>query len=502
VIFRTARPILRSARGNASPIYFSASEYLPPIDTGGLPRHGFKQPDPEYSRQQIISVPPDADNHLQTIVTPPRVRLVREVPLPNIVAWSGPNIPVPITATARSTRDLKLPTVETTPLAPPPEFAEVKSQAAPVLSARVIAPPPDVTRSEMHAAQSLRVTVVAPPPEVNAANQRKLGEIEIAHAEPVAPAPELPLAEQHAAPPGGFSGPQDAVAPPPSLGGNANSSAAGHLIALGIHPLPPSGPVEPPAGNRRGSFAAGPDGKAGATATPGSLPDQASNGADASEKPGSSGSGGFGRSAAGLPSGLMVGPAPERAVTSTIEGRGQGGGTGGDVNGATDESRLMADATPPRTSSPVRPATELNESKLTETEKRVFRDRHLYSMTVNLPNLNSAAGSWVIHFVEMKENRAAGDLIAPVPTQSVDPAYPTELIRENVQGTVTLYAVIHSDGSVGDVRVLEGVDDRLNRYATAALARWRFRPATRNGSAVALEAVVMIPFRASLRHGF
>ncbi len=40
-------------------------------------------------------------------------------------------------------------------------------------------------------------------------------------------------------------------------------------------------------------------------------------------------------------------------------------------------------------------------------------------------------------------------------------------MRRNVQGTVTLYAVIRSDGSVGEVRVLQGVDDRLDAYAKA-----------------------------------
>ena len=94
-----------------------------------------------------------------------------------------------------------------------------------------------------------------------------------------------------------------------------------------------------------------------------------------------------------------------------------------------------------------------------------------------------------------------GELLAPVPTRAVDPAYPVELMRQNVEGTVTLYAVIHSDGSVGDVRVMQSVDDRLDHYASIALSRWQFRPATRNGTPVALEAIVMIPFR-SARHGF
>ena len=122
-------------------------------------------------------------------------------------------------------------------------------------------------------------------------------------------------------------------------------------------------------------------------------------------------------------------------------------------------------------------------------------------MTLSVPNLNSAGGSWVMHFSELTEAETKGDLIAPVATRAVDPGYPLELMRQNVHGVVTLSAVINSDGQVGDVKVLNGVDDRLDAYARAALLRWQFLPALRNGSPVPLQAVVMIPFR-PMRKGF
>ena len=56
-----------------------------------------------------------------------------------------------------------------------------------------------------------------------------------------------------------------------------------------------------------------------------------------------------------------------------------------------------------------------------------------------------------------------GELSSPVAIRTADPGYPLELMRHNVQGTVTLYAVIHSDGSVSDVKVLQSVDERLIR---------------------------------------
>jgi TonB family protein len=133
--------------------------------------------------------------------------------------------------------------------------------------------------------------------------------------------------------------------------------------------------------------------------------------------------------------------------------------------------------------------------KATDVDRWIFGDKKFYAMTLNMPNLNSAGGSWVIRFAELNPNEAKGDLTAPEATRKVDPAYPLELMRRNVQGTVTLYAVIRHDGSVSDVRVLRGVDDQLDQYARAALAHWHFRPATKNGAPVDLEAVVMIPFK-------
>jgi TonB family protein len=130
----------------------------------------------------------------------------------------------------------------------------------------------------------------------------------------------------------------------------------------------------------------------------------------------------------------------------------------------------------------------------------VFGDRRVYAMHINLPNLTSAGGSWIIRFAERQEIPRAGDLSTPVALNKVDPAYPADLIRERVEGVVTLYAVIKEDGTVSDIRVLHGFNDRLNESARTALSRWHFRPATKNGVPVELEAVVQIPFR--VRHGF
>jgi TonB family protein len=244
-----------------------------------------------------------------------------------------------------------------------------------------------------------------------------------------------------------------------------------------------------PSGNRRGTFAATPAGKTGAAGTPDIAANPNHNGRNGSDA---------GKSSNGIPPGLGVGAAPNDQTSSTGAGQGQGNGIGDGTapTRSSDNSRLLADATPPRVAAtPSHLASEVSEDKATTVDHWIFGDRKFYSMTLNMPNLNSAGGSWVIRFAELNGNQGKGGLTAPVATQKVDPAYPLELMRRNVQGTVTLYAVIRNDGSVSDVRVLRGVDDRLDQYARAALAGWRFRPATKNGNAVDLEAVVMIPFR-------
>jgi TonB family protein len=154
-------------------------------------------------------------------------------------------------------------------------------------------------------------------------------------------------------------------------------------------------------------------------------------------------------------------------------------------------SLLSAGATPANR----RTASAVSDDKITDVDHQVFGDRRFYAMTLNMPNLNSVTGSWVIRFAEMQPDPKQGALLAPVPTEKSDPGYPLELMRTNVHGMVTLYAVIHSDGRVGDIRVLNSPDERLDAYAANALARWKFLPAERAGKPVALEAVVVIPFR-------
>jgi protein TonB len=113
-----------------------------------------------------------------------------------------------------------------------------------------------------------------------------------------------------------------------------------------------------------------------------------------------------------------------------------------------------------------------------------------------MPNLNSAGGSWTMRFAKLNSKPGPEEEIStPEAVVKVDPVYPASMIRDRVEGTVILYAIIRSDGSVASVRILEGFDSRLDDNARTALEQWRFRPGTRNGVPIDVEAVVRVPFR-------
>jgi len=131
----------------------------------------------------------------------------------------------------------------------------------------------------------------------------------------------------------------------------------------------------------------------------------------------------------------------------------------------------------------------------------IFARRRVYSMNVNMPNLNSATGSWILNFAEMRTaptgpaSTSSGEVAEPLPLRKVDPKYPPNAIAENIEGEVILYAVIRQDGTVDSIQLVKGVDPQLDGNAMRALAQWKFHPALRNGEPVDLEAIVHIPFR-------
>jgi protein TonB len=87
----------------------------------------------------------------------------------------------------------------------------------------------------------------------------------------------------------------------------------------------------------------------------------------------------------------------------------------------------------------------------------------------------------------------------PEVVRKVDPKYIAAAAAERVEGTVRIFAVIGKDGHVGGISLLRQLDERLDRSAQEALAKWEFTPARRDGIAVDVDAIFEIPFHLAPR---
>ncbi len=489
---------LQSPFKNTEISYYPVSEYLPPINTGqkgmAKPRTG----QPKLAKQEILSVPPDPDNHQQTIVAPPQVKLNKNVALPNIVAWTPVPAAQPIAASSQAVSQLKIPQFQQQVVEPTADLSALKPKllVPPELRPTVVEPRADVSQLKTATTVPNIAQPAAVEPPVSAdALKLKVGQLNMAQLQPQVEAPKLPVPAQvanGAGQPGATAG-KTGAPPQPSMQGLSNSRGQGQLIALGLSPADVRGPVELPAGNRSGEFHASPGGKTDAPGTPNVKGDANSTASGAGGSQGKGNGSGNGGST-GLPTGISVGNPPPGATTSAVAG------PPSKTDAQMEERKriiaaAMRPSIPSATQRPVAPPEPPANIDSDSIEARVFGKKRYYSLVLNTPNLSSRSGSWIIHFAELKETDNKTKPTAPVALNAVDPAYTPDAMRDRVEGTVTLYAVIRPDGSVTDIKVLDSLDDRLDASAMRALSRWHFRPGTKNGEAIALEAVVQIPFR-------
>jgi TonB family protein len=495
---------------SSSTLHYELSEYLPAVTPQAVkplrPRRARPQKaDPEYAVQEITVTNKNRLSTRQTIVQPGPFVLKQDVPLPNlIVSTQLPGAPI---AAHHALRELPLETPQIAPpvaqvaqsnlhslIFPPAAQPVVAAPAEPIAShapvhalplagpiviapaletvmrklnalqippqsPQIAAPPSEIAANHSIASLPVAAPQVAPPSS-EIASARVLQNLPMAAPQVAPPAPAatarnmsslgLPLATQTAVPP---------VAPV-STGGSAREKELGQLLVLNAQPAVPHEPITLPAGNRPGEFTASPQGRPGATAQP---EIKAATDAPLAPHPVSGGSAGE----------IYVAPPPVKITANAV----------------------IAIASPPPAARPFAP-DKADAQPHDRIDTQVFGTRRHYSMKLSMPNLSSAVGSWTVRFAELNAIGPAGsDLSAPEAISKVDPAYPQDLMHDRIEGVVVLYAIIRSDGSVDGVRVLEGVDERLNENARRALEKWRFRPGTKDGQPIDIEAVVRVPFR-------
>ncbi|WP_088182370.1 energy transducer TonB [Sphingobium sp. Z007] len=85
--------------------------------------------------------------------------------------------------------------------------------------------------------------------------------------------------------------------------------------------------------------------------------------------------------------------------------------------------------------------------------------------------------------------------IDPRALSAFQPDYPGAMIRQGLEGTVTVRVTISPEGRVTDIEKISATDASF-WVATQrhALRKWRFRPATRDGVAVASSKILTVRF--------
>ena len=73
--------------------------------------------------------------------------------------------------------------------------------------------------------------------------------------------------------------------------------------------------------------------------------------------------------------------------------------------------------------------------------------------------------------------------------------YTEEARQRAIAGDVVLEIVVRRDGSVGDLKILQGLGGGLNDRAVQAVRQWRFAPAQRLGVAVDVIVEVAVEFK-------
>jgi len=313
---------------------------------------------------------------------------------------------------------------------------------------------------------------VSPLPDVPALEQ-KPADI----AMPVSPnAPERPKLELNAgvAPRVAPRAQAGSASPAPELAAAQSGATSGNpatLIALSATPSP-AAPVAPPQGNLAARLSLSPEGKqnggnAGVGSGNGKGPmDISISGGNPPANNGVSGLGTSSKISAGSPRALITRPDPRSQIDDAPV-----------RIGPPDFAALPGGAQP----------------------ERIFASKKVYKLLVNMPNLNSATGSWILNFSELRtdsdgHHATSSDVEGPAPLRKVDPKYPPTLRNDRIEGEVVLYAVIRRDGSVDSIQLLRGIDEQLDANAMDALSQWKFRPALKQGLPVELEAIVHIPF--------
>jgi TonB family protein len=93
----------------------------------------------------------------------------------------------------------------------------------------------------------------------------------------------------------------------------------------------------------------------------------------------------------------------------------------------------------------------------------------------------------------VKRVRIGGNVAAASLIHQVQPVYPLNAKMNHVSGTVVLHALISSDGTIKDLKIVSGPIE-LTDASVSAVKQWRYKPLTINGEPVEVDTTISVVF--------
>lgn len=455
----------------------SLPDYLPtvhPPGPGGSPGRGAR-PGPRARlgsthfdpRITIISNPPHPDNFRQTIqnpAAPSGLRTPADLRVPDLIMGGS----APIAETARPS-----PPPKAAVPAPAAEHESMIPASKPVTLAPAPIPPPELAlKLPAIPAPRLEVPPAPPQPEVKKATN--------------------PMPEASPAP---ATQPSDTKAGTTIAADTEKRPEAPKLTTLSVNPVPLKDFTSLPLGNSEGAFSISPAGA----------------------QPGSPGG------VAGAPPDVGKGGGGPGGDKSVAVGKGEAGG-GGPGSSVTSPSlsvtgRAGLAGIPAGTLAPLQPEALVYPVNAATLKLRapgvvvssgpggggglrvygVLHAEKIYTIYLPMPGKN-----WILQYC------AHDDPPKPAPASRVVQIHLQPLLTpprvldqfgfhrppvtpDPPDALIILHGLIRADGAVGNLEVFRGLEPTIDAAALAAFARWKFTPALRAGSPVAVEILVGIP---------
>ena len=85
--------------------------------------------------------------------------------------------------------------------------------------------------------------------------------------------------------------------------------------------------------------------------------------------------------------------------------------------------------------------------------------------------------------------------MAPALLYKLEPEYSEEARDEKIAGTVVISIVVDTNGQATDIQLMKGIGFGLDEKAVEAIGQWKFRPGTKDGVPVPVQANIEVNFR-------